>query len=79
MTKKRFVLQIQCLFCLTGEVIKEGDIKCIYNEGMPQYKNPFEKGKLVIKFTVSFPEDNWIPEDRLAALESLLPARQQVP
>lgn len=30
--------------CLPGEVIKHGDVKCVLNEGMPQYKNPFEKG-----------------------------------
>ncbi|XP_041378865.1 LOW QUALITY PROTEIN: dnaJ homolog subfamily A member 1-like [Gigantopelta aegis] len=35
---------------LPGEVIKHGDVKVVLNEGMPQYRNPFDKGRLVIKF-----------------------------
>ena len=45
---------------------------------MPQYKNPFEKGKLIIKFTVQFPSDNWTSNENLARLESILPPRQEV-
>ena len=30
-----------------------GDIKVVLGEGMPFYKNPFEKGRLIIKFSVS--------------------------
>lgn len=37
----------------TGEVIKNGDIKCVENEGMPIYKDPCEKGELIIQFDVS--------------------------
>lgn len=37
----------------TGEVIKHGDLKCIYNEGMPVYKSPMDKGSLIIQFLVS--------------------------
>ena len=58
-----------------GEVIKDGDIKCVMGEGMPTYKNPFEKGKLVINFTVKFPEDNWITGDQIQELEKYLPPR----
>lgn len=36
-----------------GEVIKHGDLKCIYNEGMPVYKSPMDKGSLIIQFLVS--------------------------
>ncbi|XP_026676575.1 dnaJ homolog subfamily A member 2 [Diaphorina citri] len=39
-----------------GEVIKPEDIKGIVGEGMPIYKNPYEKGTLYIKFDVQFPE-----------------------
>jgi DnaJ family protein A protein 1 len=39
----------------SGEVIKHNDVKCILNEGMPLHKNPLEKGKLIITFTVTFP------------------------
>jgi len=38
-----------------GEVIKTGDLKQIYSEGMPTYRNPFEKGRLIIQFSVIFP------------------------
>lgn len=32
---------------------------------MPQYRNPFEKGDLYIKFDVQFPENNWISSEKL--------------
>eukprot|EP00184_Porphyridium_aerugineum_P008634 CAMPEP_0184692572 /NCGR_PEP_ID=MMETSP0313-20130426/995_1 /TAXON_ID=2792 /ORGANISM="Porphyridium aerugineum, Strain SAG 1380-2" /LENGTH=415 /DNA_ID=CAMNT_0027150411 /DNA_START=179 /DNA_END=1426 /DNA_ORIENTATION=- len=38
-----------------GEVIKTGMVKSIPAEGMPTWKNPFEKGYLFIKFNVIFP------------------------
>merc|ERR1712012_535547 len=34
-----------------GEVIKTGDLKMVRGEGMPQYRNPFEKGRLIIQLT----------------------------
>lgn len=37
----------------------------VKGEGMPQYRNPFEKGDLYIKFDVQFPENNWIDADKL--------------
>lgn len=48
-----------------GEVIKQGDLKCIPGEGMPHYKNPFEKGNLVIQFVVHFPENNFVAADKV--------------
>lgn len=63
---------------LPGEVIKHGDTKCIMNEGMPIYRNPFEKGRLIITFVVTFPTDSWIPLDKLDQLEKLLPPREKV-
>lgn len=51
-----------CLFCYevlvnmvflsTGQVIKHGDIKCVQSEGMPLYRDPYEKGQLIIHFEV---------------------------
>lgn len=32
---------------------------------MPQYRNPFEKGDLYVKFDVQFPENNWISAEKL--------------
>ncbi|XP_053600125.1 dnaJ homolog subfamily A member 2-like [Plodia interpunctella] len=58
-----------------GDVIKPGDLKGILGEGMPQYKNPFEKGNLYIKFDVIFPENNFAPEEKLKEIESILPPR----
>jgi len=63
---------------MPGEIIKPGDIKCILNEGMPVYRNPLEKGRLVLHFDVKFPAKNELRPEYLAQLESLLPARQSV-
>ncbi|CAK1549797.1 unnamed protein product [Leptosia nina] len=59
----------------TGGVIKPGDIKGIKGEGMPQHKNPFEKGNLYMKFEVNFPENNFATEEQLKQIEALLPPR----
>jgi len=61
--------------CLPGEVVKHGDVKCILNEGMPQYKNPFEKGRMIVQFFVHFPSAGFIPVERIPQLEALLPPR----
>jgi DnaJ family protein A protein 1 len=61
-----------------GEVIKHGDIKCVLNEGMPMYKHPFEKGRLVIQFEVKFPEVMKLSPDKFKELEKLLPPRREV-
>lgn len=62
--------------CIPGEVIKHGDVKCVLNEGMPEYKNPFEKGRLIIQFFVTFPTE--LSTDAIAALEKCLPPRPEV-
>ncbi|KAI9350750.1 hypothetical protein BDR26DRAFT_930057 [Obelidium mucronatum] len=61
---------------LPGEVIKPDEVKCISGEGMPR---PFDKGNLYVKFEVVFPEPNWIAEDKLKALEAILPPRPALP
>lgn len=40
---------------------------------MPQHKNPFEKGRLIIQFFVSFPSS--IDPKIVPALENCLPPR----
>ncbi|NXS53247.1 DNJA1 protein, partial [Brachypteracias leptosomus] len=35
-----------------GDVIRPGDLKCVPNEGMPVYRSPFQKGKLILQFQV---------------------------
>jgi len=54
-----------------GEVIVPNDVKCIDGEGMPTYKRPFEKGRLIIKFNVQFPKT--ITPDAAKLLEKALP------
>ncbi|XP_045607296.1 dnaJ homolog subfamily A member 1 [Procambarus clarkii] len=61
---------------IPGEVVKNGEIKAVLGEGMPQYKNPFEKGRLLLQFLVDFPTH--IPLDRISRLEKILPARPEV-
>ncbi|XP_058054407.1 dnaJ homolog subfamily A member 1 [Anopheles bellator] len=56
-----------------GEVMKHESIKCIMDEGMPQWKNPFEKGRLIVQFTVSFPET--LPIEAVKMLEQFMPPR----
>ena len=54
-----------------GAVIKPGDIKEIQGEGMPIHKRPFDKGLLVIKFNVIFPEN--VAPHHTPALREVLP------
>ncbi|CAF1543990.1 unnamed protein product [Rotaria sp. Silwood1] len=63
---------------LPGEIIKPGDIKCILNEGMPVYRNPLEKGRLVLHFDVKFPDKNELRPESIAKLEKVLPPRTPV-
>uniref|UniRef100_A0A8C7Y7A0 DnaJ heat shock protein family (Hsp40) member A1 n=1 Tax=Oryzias sinensis TaxID=183150 RepID=A0A8C7Y7A0_9TELE len=58
-----------------GELIKPEDTKCILNEGMPIYRRPFEKGLLVIHFSVVFPPANFLPKNRLKDLKRYLPEK----
>ncbi|KAM5129971.1 dnaJ homolog subfamily A member 1-like [Mantella aurantiaca] len=60
-----------------GKVIQPGDTKCILKEGMPKYRDPFEKGNLIIQFKVKFPKPGWIPTDRLQELQELFPSRSR--
>uniref|UniRef100_A0A672NLJ0 DnaJ homolog subfamily A member 1-like n=1 Tax=Sinocyclocheilus grahami TaxID=75366 RepID=A0A672NLJ0_SINGR len=59
-----------------GELIRPGDKKCVLNEGMPMHRRPFEKGKLIILFSVVFPEENFLPLNKLKELERYLPEKQ---
>lgn len=64
---------------LPGEVIKPGDLKTVPGEGMPIYRRSQDFGDLYIQFEIKFPEKNWVAEDKLLALEELLPQRRPVP
>merc|ERR1719334_2772978 len=54
-----------------GEVIKTGDVKQVQGEGMPYYRNPFEKGRLLIQFNVVFPAN--LEPSMAEALSKILP------
>merc|ERR1719273_2402123 len=60
---------------IPGKCIKTGDLKCVFGEGMPTYRNPFEKGKLIIQFNVEFPES--IDPATVPKPEKLLPAKEE--
>lgn len=58
---------------IPGEITKHGEVKYIANEGMPYYKNPMDKGRLLVQFIVQFPSE--ISPAVIPALESCLPPR----
>lgn len=58
---------------LPGEVVKHDQYKCILGEGMPQHKNPFEKGRLIVQFQIVFPQT--ISQVIIPELEKCLPPR----
>lgn len=51
-----------------GEILAPASIRAIPKEGMPIYKNPFEKGNLYVKFDVKFPENNSLSEEAIKVL-----------
>ncbi|KAB0351441.1 hypothetical protein FD754_016298 [Muntiacus muntjak] len=82
MTYKIGLVEALCGFQFTFKHLDGHQIAVfvlVRGEGMPQYRNPFEKGDLYIKFDVQFPENNWINPDKLSELEDLLPSRPEVP
>ena len=54
-----------------GEIIKHGAIKQISEEGFPTYKDPFNKGRLLIVFNVEFPES--LTENEAKKIAAALP------
>lgn len=54
-----------------GEVMKHGALKMILDEGFPTYKNPFTKGRLLVVFSVEFPES--LTADAVKKISSALP------
>jgi DnaJ family protein A protein 2 len=61
-----------------GNVIEPESTRCVEGEGMPIYRNPFEKGNLYIKFEIIFPPNNFIEAPNFKLLEALLPPRPKV-
>lgn len=61
-----------------GQFLSPGSIRAIEKEGMPIYKNPFEKGNLYVKLDVKFPENYSLNDDIIMKLEKLLPPKPKV-
>ncbi|XP_072613425.1 dnaJ homolog subfamily A member 1-like [Vulpes vulpes] len=61
-----------------GQIVKHGDIKRVLNEGMPIYRRPYEKGRLIIKSEVNFPENGSLSPDKPSLLEKLLSERKEI-
>ena len=56
-----------------GDVLKPAEFKVISEEGMPVYKRPSEKGRLIIAFSIQFPSTDQISETTRIKLRELLP------
>ena len=69
--KRQIVIQTK-----PGEVIKHGAIKMILEEGFPTYKDPFNKGRLIVVFNVEFPES--LTHDAARKIAQGLPKVQKV-
>eukprot|EP01133_Synstelium_polycarpum_P015194 gene15194-17980_t len=61
-----------------GKIITPNAVKVIYEEGMPKYKRPFEKGRLFVKFSVAFPAEGFITPDNAKLLSKILPGPKPV-
>lgn len=61
---------------IPGEVTRHSEVKYIANEGMPYYKNPMDKGRMLVQFIVNFPSE--IPPQVIPALENCLPPRPEI-
>lgn len=62
-----------------GVVVEPRAMKGIRGEGMPVYRDPFEKGNLYIKFDVEFPENHFADEAALKEVETLIGDRPSGP
>lgn len=64
----------------SGAVIRPDDVRIIRSEGMPTHRQPFNKGDLIIKFDIVFPDPaTWtVTAAQLKQLETLLPPRTAV-
>ena len=49
-------------FGATLQVIAPGAVKVVTGEGMPMFRNPYERGNLFIKFDVKFPVNHFADE-----------------
>merc|ERR1719253_1651836 len=55
-----------------GDVIKPNSFKAVFDEGMPTFQQPFNKGKLFVHFNVKFPQPGDLSDEDLAGLANVL-------
>lgn len=57
-----------------GKMIKPGDTIIVKGEGMPQYKNPLNKGDLYVAFEIEYPTTEWLTSvDKKVCIHSKRP------
>eukprot|EP01121_Diplochlamys_sp_Union-15-3_P014349 TRINITY_DN4566_c0_g1_i2.p1 TRINITY_DN4566_c0_g1~~TRINITY_DN4566_c0_g1_i2.p1 ORF type:complete len:239 (+),score=40.10 TRINITY_DN4566_c0_g1_i2:50-766(+) len=62
-----------------GDIIADGEIRSIQNEGMPMKKNPFTKGNLYIHFKIKYPASGTFNAEQLKLLEKVLGPKDPLP
>eukprot|EP00218_Dolichomastix_sp_CCMP3274_P010842 CAMPEP_0170133694 /NCGR_PEP_ID=MMETSP0033_2-20121228/1484_1 /TAXON_ID=195969 /ORGANISM="Dolichomastix tenuilepis, Strain CCMP3274" /LENGTH=362 /DNA_ID=CAMNT_0010369215 /DNA_START=30 /DNA_END=1115 /DNA_ORIENTATION=+ len=52
-----------------GDIVKPNSMKAVFDEGMPTWQRPFDKGRLFVLFKVKFPENGDLGDAEIAQLE----------
>lgn len=68
------------LTSLPGEFVQHEGIKVAQGEGMPIHRNPFEKGNLIIQFSVEYPSKEWFTEnecENVTKMAAILPEKTE--
>merc|ERR1712137_186125 len=60
-----------------NEVIKPGDVKAIRDEGMPEHKNPYNRGNMYVEFKIKFPEKSELGPKASEWLPKVLPPAEE--
>lgn len=60
------------------EVIKPDMMKIVEGEGMPLRGNPYQKGNLIIQFSIEFPDTGYFDEAKKQILKEVLPASENL-
>jgi len=63
------------LTCIPGEVVKHEGLKVAVGEGFPIYRNPFERGNLIVQFEVDYPDKSWFTIENVSKLAEILPQK----
>jgi DnaJ homolog subfamily A member 2 len=65
---------------LPGQIIRPDDVRILRNEGMPTHRQPFNRGDLLVRFDIAFPDPAAWPlsPEKICQLEALLPSRTAI-